>query len=451
MTQSIAFSLLLLVQGIAHSAPPVVYPQLPPGTPIWVKCGDPVSMRVGQPVKATLVYPVFAENMVVLPAGTAVQGTIVALQPDKPHRLQARLRGDFTPFSHPVVQFTDGTLANGTHFALPVGPAAEGSPVMQLTPPPPRKGGFIRREFDTGVTMVKDRLRVITAPGKKERLKQLLYSQLPYHPQQISAGTVWSLDTTSAFDLQASGVKGSVPAVNAQTEQTAASAQGEAAPVTWTLQAYLPETISSAEAKAGHPIRAVVAEPVLDPDGAVAVPQGAVLQGEITHARAARRFGRAGELRFDFRQLTFPGSAQPEQVQTTLTGLSANAGANLALDREGKVQPKPQDRVIVPFILLELAGRPLDRDRGDNAFGKDAVASNSLGVLGFIVGTAAGWRNVAAGIGYYGSALAIWNRWIKRGQETVLHRDTRLVVQTTARRSAPLPGTGNERPPMPRE
>ena len=66
------------------------------------------------------------------------------------------------------------------------------------------------------------------------------------------------------------------------------------------------------------------------------------------------------------------------------------------------------------------------------------MASNSLGVLGFIVGTAGGWRNVAAGIGYYGSAIALYNRWIKRGEETTLRRDTRIVVQTTVRRSAPL-------------
>jgi hypothetical protein len=112
------------------------------------------------------------------------------------------------------------------------------------------------------------------------------------------------------------------------------------------------------------------------------------------------------------------------------------------MDSEGKVQPKPQDKLLVPLILLSLAARPLDRDRGDagaREFGKNAVASNAIGVAGFIIGTAAGQRNIAAGIGYYGSAIALYNRWIKRGAEIGFRRDTRIVVQTTARRSTVLP------------
>ncbi len=94
---------------------------------------------------------------------------------------------------------------------------------------------------------------------------------------------------------------------------------------------------------------------------------------------------------------------------------------------------------MVPLLLLSLAGRPLDRDgHHDGDFGKDAVASNSLGLMGFIAGTAGASPYFAASLGYYGSALAIWNRWIKRGADTTLRRDTRMVVQTTARRSAPL-------------
>ena len=94
----------------------------------------------------------------------------------------------------------------------------------------------------------------------------------------------------------------------------------------------------------------------------VEVPQGAVLDGRISCGRPAGGFGRAGELRFDFRELTFPGKPEAQPVETTLSGVDAIGGSNLALDREGKVKPKPQDKVVVPFLLLPLAGRPLDRD-----------------------------------------------------------------------------------------
>jgi hypothetical protein len=61
------------------------------------------------------------------------------------------------------------------------------------------------------------------------------------------------------------------------------------------------------------------------------------------------------------------------------------------------------------------------------------AATQSLGILGFIIGTAAGQCNIAAGIGYYGAAISIYERWIKRGREVTLSRDTRLVLQTRPR------------------
>ena len=441
----IGLSLFLLFQ--AHTPAPAVAQSVsvPVGTPVWLRSKVTVRMRVGQVVHAELMYPVFAEDQQALPAGTVVDGTITAMEADHAHRVDARLRGDFTPFSHPVVMFERGHLADGTLFSLPAGAATDGAPVLRLTPPPPQKGGFLRREFDTGVGMVRDRVRLVTAPGKKDRLTALLYSQLPYHPQRVEAGTVWTVETTGAFAVPqtAAGVQSPAPAAKDVSVQRASAQQEPQDARTWTVQAYLAETVSSSSAKVGQPLRAIVAEPVIDRStGEVAVPQGAVLEGEVTRARAARRFGRSGDLRFDFRQLSFPGKPERQQVQTTLSGIDAAGGANLALDSEGQVKRKPQDKLAVPLVLLALAGRPLDRDRGDNAFGKDAVASNSLGVLGFIVGTAGGWRNVAAGIGYYGTAIAVWNRWIKKGTETTLRKDTRLVVQTTARHSEPLRGSG---------
>ena len=326
-------------------------------------------------------------------------------------------------------------LPDNVHVTLPVGPAVDGAPILRLTPPPPRKGGFIRRQFDTGVEMARDRVRNVTGPGKRDRLVNLLYSQLPYHPQRVDAGTVWTVDTTAPVDLPETG---STAPVESGATPVAAANSASGANATWTLQAYLADTLTSAQARVGQPIRAVVAQPVLDGSGGIAVPQGAVLQGLITRARPARRFGRAGELRFDFRQLTFPDRAEPQEVQTNLSGIDAGTGANLSLDREGQVQPKPKDKLVVPFLLLALASRPLDNDSGRHLLRKEAVASNSLGLLGFVMGTAAGQPNFAAGLGYYGAAIAIWNRWIKRGEDTTLRRDTRLVVQATARHSAPM-------------
>jgi hypothetical protein len=210
------------------------------------------------------------------------------------------------------------------------------------------------------------------------------------------------------------------------------------------LQAYLSDPVSSATSKTGQTIHATVAEPVLNPDGSVAVPVGSIMTGSVTEAKPARWFSRAGTLRFSFRELRPPGEP-PVAVQAALTGADSATGGDLSMNSEGEVKPKPQDKIVVPFILLALARGPLRHHR-HGEFGSDAVASNSIGLVGFIVGTAAQQPYLAAGIGYYGAAISIYERIFRRGKEVAFARDTRIVIQTTARRSAALRSNA---PPVP--
>lgn len=46
--------------------------------------------------------------------------------------------------------------------------------------------------------------------------------------------------------------------------------------------------------------------------------------------------------------------------------------------------------------------------------------------------------HIAAGIGAYGTAVALYRRWIARGHEVTFVRDTNLVLQTTPRNAAVL-------------
>ena len=411
---------------------------VPVGTPLAARTPKHLPMAIGQAVDAQLLYPVYVDNRLVLAADAVhLAGTVTGLTPDRSRRVGARLRGDFTPFYTPVVRFDRLVLANGTVIPIQTTPAADGAPIFRLVAPPPRKGGLIRQQIDTGIQMAKDRLAIVTGPEKRDRLIQFLYTQLPYHPQRIAKDTAWTVETTAPVSAGAvvSGADGS-PAPLTPTGPGAQRNDPVTAP-TWMVNAFLAEPLNSQSTKAGQAIHATVAEPIYNADHTLAVPEGATLDGAVTQVRPARRFGRAGVLRFDFRQITMP-SGESQNVQASVAGIDAAGGASLAMDSEGKVKPKTQDKVLVPLILLSLAGRPLDRDRGDNQFGKDAVASNALGLVGFIVGTAAGQRNLAAGIGYYGTAIALYNRWIKRGAEVTFARDTRIVVQTTARRSAML-------------
>ena len=428
---------------------------LPAGTPLPIQIDDHLPMRVGQPIRGQLIYPVYADNTLVLPARTIVNGTVTALRADHPHRINSRLRADFTPFRIPIVRFTGITLADGTTVPIVTGPATDGAPIYRLVAPPPRKGGFLRQYWDMGVQFARDRIAIVTGPDKKDRLVQFLYTQLPYHPQRIEKNTAWTVETSAPVFIQPQSqaqAQAPVQTAEATPQPQPAATPSDPQPDTpkpWIIQAYLGDSLSSSSSKSGQQIKATVAEPIYNPDHTIAVPEGATMIGAVTHAKPARRFGRAGVLHFDFRQLVLP-TGTTQNVQASLTEADSAAGQNLALDSEGQVKPKPQDKLLVPFALILLAARPLDQDKGDGAgggFGKDAVASNSLGVIGFIIGTAAGQRNLAAGIGYYGAAIPLYERWINRGRDVSFTRDTRLVLQTTPRHSEVLhPTTIPSRP-----
>ena len=417
------------------------------GTPLAIQTDLPVPMRVGAAIHGRLLYPVWQKDKLLLPEGTVVHGEVVALVPDRAHRMQSRLRGDFTPFRRPAVRFDELEMAGGIVVPLTTSLADEGAALMRLTPPPPVTGGVFAQRRRMVAQMVRDRIAVVTGPDKRDRAVQFLYTQLPFHPQRISAKTAWTVETAGVTALP-ERMTDVAPQPVALVAEPKTAADTEQTPAPWVIEAYMKERLSSKESRQGQVIHAVVAKPVFNADKSVAVPEGAMLDGAVTQVRPARWWGRAGVLRFDFRQLQLPDASTAMSVRTAIAGLDAPSGADLALDSEGQVQPKPKDKVVVPLLLLALASRPLDRDHGDGGIGKDAVASNSLGLVGFIVGTAAGWHNVAAGIGFYGTAISIWNRWIKRGAETTFVRDTRVIVQTSPRRSAPLPapaGSGSMR------
>lgn len=414
---------------------------IPAGTPFPVKLTENVPLRVGEAVKAELLYPVYANNVKVLPAGTQVTGTVVSLVPNKAMRIRSRLNGDFTPFSTSVVHFADLVLADGSRVPLTTGTASDGAPIYKVISKPRARGGLIGQEIQIGIQTVRDTFDYITGPGKADRAKQLLYSQIPYHPQRIAKGTSWTFETDAPLEVApqpeiAAKVDGKAAAKpkQAKVQPTAA---GTTEPKSWMIQAYLKDPLDSANAKVGEKIHAVVAEPIYNADHTIAVPQGATITGSVTRAKAAKKFGRSGNLQFDFRELQLPEGQQA--VQTTLAGIDSNSGEALAMNSEGKVEQKPKDKIMIPLLLGALASRPFDQEGGAlHQAGKNGVASNSLGVVGFIVGISAQAPNLAAGIGAYGAALSIYDRWIKKGKDITFGRDTRIVLQTTPRSTSTL-------------
>jgi hypothetical protein len=84
------------------------------------------------------------------------------------------------------------------------------------------------------------------------------------------------------------------------------------------------------------PIIARVLRPVLV-DGRVAFPPGSVLDGRVTHVRAASRLHRPGELAFRFEQITLP-DGESEPVSAVLTALDDPLGSKRRVDAEGHIK-----------------------------------------------------------------------------------------------------------------
>jgi hypothetical protein len=394
-------------------------------------------MRVGQPIHAQLIYPVYANNTLILSEKTILTGTVTELRSNHSQRINARINGDFTPYHIPVVHFTHMILADGTSLPLITSTATDGAPILRLTAPPPRKGGYFRKQWDYGVQVLRTEIAIFTAPEKGDRLLQFFYHQLPYHPQRIENGTAWTVETAEPLTIPPQPF-----AIHTQSKSASgdlnnpAVTKDESGRTTWIIQAYLGDQLSSATAKSGQVIHAMIAEPIYNDDHTIAVPQGATIVGAITQARPARSFARAGTLGFDFKQIILP-DGQTQNVQAALTGADSASTADLAMNSEGKVKPKPQDKIIVPLILVLLASRPLDEDVERQA-GRNFVGANGFGLVGNIIGLAGGSAKIASGIGFYGAATSVYRRWIARGHEVTFAKDTRLVIQTTPRSAAVL-------------
>ncbi len=381
-------------------------------------------VKVGETIQAHLMHPVFADGKLVVPQNTGLQGRVIALQPDTKMRWHGRLRGDFTPFHIVQVQFDHLDLPSGP-IPIAAAPAANGAPVLKLTAPGVSpKQSFIARRWAEAKANARDRLAYVTAPGKGDRALQLLYHQLPYHPERIDANTAWSFELTAPVSLPSETAALPAPPQSRPT--------GSGKTEIWAVNATLSNGLTSATAKPGDPVEALVVEPVYDKDKQLVVPQGSKLIGKVAVAKAARSLGRNGKLRFTFQQVQFPEGYNRE-VEGALAGAATEKTQNLSLDAEGTITPRSKSSVIAPLLLTMLAGRALDED--GNLTLQTGVASNGFGMIGRIVGIAAGNRNIAAGLGYYAAALSIYDNFLQPGSDVVFPRDTRIEIETTPLRA----------------
>lgn len=408
---------------------------IPSGTPLHVRIERRTAMRAGQKIEARTTTPIYVGTEIVIPVGAEVSGTVSALTPDVKARRSARFDGDFTPMRMPVIQFTSLTLPDKRTVELSAAPATRGAPQVKILGVQAKHESLARQLYDQGLLQLQQARETITAPGKKERLTDFVYGQLPYHPQRILRDTEWTFDLTAPLEVAAdpSWQPGWHPVEKLDPPE---KPDVQSDPSRLHLHAYLAQELTSAKATSGERFDAVVTQPLYAADHSVEVPVGSVLVGQVTQAAPARRFGRGGKLRFVFRELKRP--EREEAIEGTVTAAIADKSASLALDSEGGFRPEKRNRLVGPLVLGLLGSQALDGE-GEHKTVQNTVASNGFGFAGRIAGAASGSRNVATGFGMYALAVSLYRNYIARGKDISFARGTQIEIDAVPSRGAKMP------------
>jgi hypothetical protein len=455
------FTASATAQTAAGIETPTISLSVPSGAPLRLYLTKRISKRIGAPVEAKLLEPVFAFDREVIPAGTVAQGQVSRVQPvGKWQRVRAIVSGDFTPLRSAQVEFTTLVLPDGrtvsTHTVEAVGLNSfyvEPSKKKNAKAPPNQNGGIL----GTAKQTAKDRINgainarsrgiadIVRGPSKKEKLEDLMWSKLPYHPQYVRRGTRFDAPLRDPLQF------GMEPVKQADLAQLGSQPLPDSV-----VHARLLTALNSATAKQGEAVEVVVVvAPLFSPDHKLLFPEGTRLIGTVVVAKKARSFHRGGQLRFNFQRVDLPPEVaslrlaaprpEPMQTQAILAGAEGNGTAPVKVDSEGGVEAKEsKTRFIAPVISLLLATRASDNehhhdadDTGANMGGKANVSGRTmggglgLGMLGAAVSQSSPYVGMA--FGYYGLAWSVYSNVIARGAEVQFDKNAMMDVKFGAR------------------
>ncbi len=414
MLVAISFATLALQAQAVHSDPPGA--TIPAGVPLRVALEHRVRIkRAGEAIRGHLVEPIYVFDRLVLPAGSVVEGHVAAIG-GVPfwRRFTALMSGDLTPRRAVQAQFDALLLTDGSRLILHT--ARAGGTAHTARVANPRKQPMEPASADTDPATA----LAFKTPGKWRYLEAYMLNMFPYHPQAWSAGTLFTAELQTPLTAP-------FPAPPTVT-----------GPEPGELRARLLTRISSATARRGSPVEAVVTRPQFSKDHRLLIPEGSRLLGEVVKAQKARFLHRNGKLLFTFRQIQVP-SREPQTIQGYLEGVEADWAAHLALDAEGAAQPTAlKSRLIFPLIAATVAGLSFHQDY--NAQGVpdlDSAGRAESGAVGLgLIGTALaqiGPRREASAIAILGAAFSFYTTFIARGQDVVLPADTPVTVSLGAR------------------
>lgn len=412
---------------------------LPAGTPLKVVLDKEVRIqKVGQPIHGQTTESLYVFDKLLVPVGSEVTGKIAKIDGIRlKTRTLAAMDADFSPKHQLLVELDEVITPSGRRLPIHTLALPGSNGVLQFVPANQPKQG----KYAEGKSLVKSRIAQakedakkqlsmfkaqITSPGKMHRLERFALTESPYRPQYLDPGADFSATVPEPLMFGSEELK---PEMVENIGQLPASGG--------VVHAWLATPLSSATAKRGDPVEAHISQPLIV-DHKLYLPQGSELQGTVLQVHAARRFGRNGQLRIAFRQVSPPEGLQLE-IQSTLQGVEAAKGENLALDSEGGAQVKTsKTRYLTTGIAVMLAASSAspDEDRGlhnGGGGGGDAGGGAMTGASGFklvgtLVGAFAHSRTLVTGIGAYGAARSVYAHFLARGHDVVYPKNMSMAI-----------------------
>src|ERR1700745_237402 len=247
---------------------PVPSLSIPAAIPLRLEITHTITLQTGKSFRGKLTEPVYGPNRLLLPAGTIAEGVVSGTPAaDRSTRVNAKLDGDFTPLRVPVIRVTQLVLSPSGAL-LPVDAVGGMRNAATITlgahPPPSSIKSRVKAMIHQQIQQVRD---MIHNPHKGDWAKQLLYSQLPYHPQRVWAGSQFAAVLREPLRLPLASASAPIPPAPA-VDLTSG-----------TMQARLTAGISSASSKKGDPVSAVLVKPFCNLQGALMLPVGTSLNG----------------------------------------------------------------------------------------------------------------------------------------------------------------------------
>jgi hypothetical protein len=442
------------------SAPLVTVPMsVSAGTPIKVALDSEVRVKtVGQLIHGKTTEPVYAFDKLLIPAGTIVNGKLVAIDDvPKTLRVQSALNADFSPAHNVHLQFDELVLADGRH--VPIQTVASPAPneILQFVSAN-EKEQKKKRPAETASSEVSEAKHEIKRQLNKQvnqrwntlkqqvrqpvkTVKNYAIAQSPVHRQYLHAGTSFNADLLQPLDFGTEAVK-----------PEALTSVGAPPPSGSVVHARLVTPLNSSTTKKGEPVEAVITEPLVVADHLI-LPEGSVIKGSVVQVQPARRMSRNGQLRILFHEVAPPNGIQ-QKVEASLEAVAVAKDTHLKLDAEGGAQvTTPRTRYLTTGIAVALAmGGSGDGDAG--AAGRSvgeagrgaAQGASGFRLVGTVLSLTARSPALSAGMGVYGAASSIYYHFLARGRDVIYPKDMAMIIGLGTRDSKPklpLPTTSS--------